>query len=201
MSTATATASTSVAKTAAEIAGQFNLSEDARNLIQPRQASDAFLAVLIEGQFYLDALRFVAYKLPKREAVWWACLCLWQTYRTEPEKKTSDALEALVRWVQEPNEENRRAADAAGKVAGVATPEGSLAAAVFFSGGSISLPDCPEVEPAPLATAQNVASAVVVASKKTKPDRIAEHQRRFLVLAADVASGRVPWESTPAGDE
>ncbi len=191
------TASEPQTRTAAEVAGQFDLSDDARKLLGPHPTSDAFLAALIQNKLYPDGLRFVAYMLPRREAIWWACLCLWQLYRTEPGRKTSEVFQRVVRWVQEPDEENRRGAYAAGRAAGVTTPEGGLAAAVFFSGGSISLPDCPEVEPGPLATAQNVASAVVLASLKVKAPKISEYQRRFLALATDVARGRVPWIPDP----
>ena len=184
-------------QTAAELCRHFKLSDDAQQLLGSAATPAEFFTPLVRKELYLDALRLAAYDLPKREAIWWGSLCLWRVHRSKPPQKLAGVLQAVLDWLRDPNEENRRAADRAGKEAGIDSPAGSLATAVFFSGGSISLPGLPEVESDPFATAQNVASAVVLASKKVKPERISQCQREFLVLAADVASGCLPWETTP----
>lgn len=183
---------------AAEIAREIKLGGEARQLLNDRQTAAEYLALLDRERLYPDALRFAAYSLSKREAVWWGCLCLWQVYRPRPTVRQEEALKAALAWVQEPSEENRRSADAASQVTGQDTPAGGLALAAFYSGGSISLPGLPSVAPKPFLTAKTVAGVVLLASCQISPDQIAQCQRQFLALAADVAEGRSRWQPAPA---
>ncbi len=182
-------------RTTEQIVAVCRLSDEARECFQPGQTPNAFLSLLIQREFYLDALRFTAHKLEKRAAVWWAALCLWDQERPQPNEAADAAFQAVVDWVRDPNEGNRRAADAVGIAAGINTPVGMLGLAIYFSEGSISLPDCPEVKPEPHAMAQQVAAAVVLASKTSQNGfgNVIAAQRRFLVLAAGVEEGDLPW--------
>lgn len=185
---------TGCSRPASDVARNVPLGQEAAGLLKPDQTSGEFLAVLINCGLRLDAIRFAAHALRKHEAVWWGALCLWEFYRPDPAAGVSQVLQATVRWLQEPDDQNRRAVDAAGKNAGGNTPAGSLATAVFFSGGSVSLPELPEVQPKPHMTAQNVANAVVLACKQTGVARQAEFQSHCLLLALDVARGELPWQ-------
>jgi hypothetical protein len=180
-------------KRAVDVCRHVQLSDEARKYLFEEQTAPQFLSLLIKNGLYEDALRFVAYDLGKREAVWWGCLCLWEAYRPSPPPTIDAALQAVVAWVQQPEEPQRREADAAGKAAGVNTPAGMLAEAVYCSGGSISLPDLPEVEPDEWLTAQMVAAAVVLASKSKGPEQKVALQRRFLVVAGEVTGVRLRW--------
>src|SRR5262249_49233476 len=64
------------AKTAAEVCKRFTLSEPAQKLLRPELTPRQFLDLLVEKQQPIDAVRFLAYGLPKPEAVWGACLCV-----------------------------------------------------------------------------------------------------------------------------
>jgi hypothetical protein len=64
------------AKTAAEICRTCPLSEAAAKLLREDMQPRPFLDLLIDKQHYADAARFLAHTLPKRAAVWWACLCI-----------------------------------------------------------------------------------------------------------------------------
>jgi hypothetical protein len=59
----------------------------------------------------------------------------------------NDALGAIERWITQPSDDTRRAAWAASEVAGLESPAGAAAAAVFFTGGSIASPDVSPVPP------------------------------------------------------
>jgi hypothetical protein len=74
-----------------------------------------YLDALTEQRLYRDALQFVAHLLPPRFAVWWGCLCAWHAARPEPPSVVAEALHAAVRWVLDPSEANRRAAEAPGQ--------------------------------------------------------------------------------------
>lgn len=183
---------------AAEICRHCKLGEEARALLHEDIEAPAFLQQLVEKEHYTDALRFAAYLLPKRAAVWWGSLCVWQLQRPKPSEDVAAALKATVSWVRNPNEENRRAAEAAGQKLGFRSPAGTLALAAFFSAGSISRPDLPEVAPDPYLTAKTVAGAVVLSTALVKPDRKIACQRHFLALASEVMEEKIAWDPAPA---
>jgi hypothetical protein len=178
------------APTAAAICKQFELGEDARGLLDDEASADEFVEALVQNRLLTDAIRFTAYRLSKREAVWWGCLCAWEVCRPKPTPAAAEALKASALWARDPSEENRRAAEAAAEPA-VATPAGNLAMAAFLSGGSMSPPKMPVVAPAPGLTARLVSEAVLLASRLAPPDQTPAHQRRFLGIASEITSGRL----------
>jgi hypothetical protein len=53
-----------------EICAQVELSADAQKLVNDQLSPDAYLDLLIEKEQWVDAIRLLAFGLPKREAVW-----------------------------------------------------------------------------------------------------------------------------------
>lgn len=182
---------------AADICKRFELGEIARALLDAEDEPDEFLAVLMENRLFTDAIRLTAYRLSKRQAVWWGCLCAWDVCRPSPSSQVTAALQACARWVREPNEEHRRESERTADAV-LGTPAGNLALAVFLSGGSISAPQSPSVSPGPLLTAKLVAEAVLLASRIAVPEKTVECQRRFLGMAAEISAGQVPIASGPS---
>lgn len=184
-------------RTAAEVARDCPLSDEALQLLTPQLMPGKYVATLIGQKQFADAVRFTAFNLPKRKAIWWAALCLWDACRVDEDEKLPLAVDAVFRavvaWLQDPSEANRRAVEAAGREAGAASPYGQLATAAFFSGGNVSLPDQPEVASKPSSTAKAVASVVLAASKRKKPPNAVAAQQAYLVLAADLTKGKLPW--------
>jgi hypothetical protein len=180
---------------AVDICRRFEVGDDARALLGDKLTSDAYLELLLQQQLHDDALKFVAHWLPKREAVWWGCLCVWKTRRPNPPEKEAAAIQAAVRWVADPTERHRRRCEIAGQTAGAGTPAGCLALAACWSGGSMAPAGQPEVAPPPFLTSQIVAAALNLAASMAETDRRAEHQRIFLQLAREVASGQNRWTS------
>jgi len=182
---------------ATEVAEHCPLSGDGRGLLAPNLTPGQFIALLISQELYADAIRFTAFDFSNREAVWWGALCLWEACRSgvdQPKTPPSDPVfQSLIAWLQKPSEDNRRTVETAGREAGITTPRGQLAMAAFFTEGSMSLPGQPEVKPEPWFTSKNVASVVLAASKTGRPSKVEESQRRFLVLAAELAKGQLPW--------
>ena len=130
--------STMSTTTAAEIRARYEPSPAVARIecgdLTPRQLVD----VLVESGLYLDTIDFLAHALPKREAVWWACLGVRHTLGAALPPKEFAALKAAVEWVLEPDEPKRRAAQAAGEAADFGTPAGCAALAVYGSGGSLT---------------------------------------------------------------
>ena len=61
---------------ASAICDALVLTPDARALLTPGQEPAAFLELLRKHELWPDAVRFLAFALTPRQAVWWACLCV-----------------------------------------------------------------------------------------------------------------------------
>jgi Family of unknown function (DUF6931) len=125
----------------------------------------AALEALESGGLAADAVKLVAHALPRREGVWWVCMCARATMPTDLQAADRAALNAAETWVRKPSDENRRAAFAAAEQARFGTPEAWAGVAAFWSGDSI------------------------LASVRTDPSRQAGRLARFLASARDIASG------------
>src|SRR5262245_8141160 len=175
---------------AADVCQRYEPSAEARALLQPGLTANDFLRTLDARHQFADGLRFAACALPSREAIWWGSLCVWSIYRPKPPDDVPLTLNAVVGWVQEPTEENRRVAETMIEAAGVDTPAGGLAAAIFFSGDNIAPADQPEVKPKAFLWSKLVAGAVVQATNLVPPDKKKECERQFLSYVFDVADGK-----------
>jgi hypothetical protein len=182
------------ARTATEVCQRFALGEEATKLLVDSQTPPQFLVVLTEKQQYIDAIRFLAYCLPKREAVWWACACARGVLGDKPAAPVAAALQAAEKWVADPSEDNRRPAMSAAEAAGLGNPAGCAAAAVFWSGGSLAPPNLPVVPPGEHLTAHGAASSILLAAVLTEPEKAADKHRRFLTLGMEVANGVHRWK-------
>lgn len=175
---------------AADVARPLTLSEPATKLLapdmKPRQFFDALAAAPALAD---DAIRFLAAALPKREAVWWGVLCVKDAI-PKPPPEAGKAIAAAESWVKDQSEANRRAAEAAAELAGYGTPAGCLAAAAFWSGGSLAPPHLAAVPPKDELTGTAVAGALLLASIAS-PAGPAAAKAKFLALGADVTSGKL----------
>ncbi len=177
-----------------KICEDIKLGDPARELLDDELTPKAYFDLLAQNGLDDDAIRFIARWMPKREAVWWGCLCAWSVCRPDPSEEVDAALKAAVRWVQDPSEDNRQATRPRRKAPKSRTPARRVALAVFHSSGSISLPDLPEVPPAPATTAKMIAGAVGLAANQGAPSKIADRRRQFLRLGVEVVSGENSWE-------
>lgn len=190
------------AATAADVCKNFELKEEARPLLTPSQTPREFLEVLLANKKNAAAIDFLAHALPAREAIWWGSLCLQHVSGSKLPPVEAAAEKAAVRWVLDPTEENRRAAQAPGEAARVGTSAGCLAMAATWTGGSLAppvpsphakAPPIPPVPPGPFLPAEAVAGAVMLAAVKAEPTKVIETQRLFVELGVGVAEGRFVW--------
>ncbi|MHB1561136.1 MAG: DUF6931 family protein [Isosphaeraceae bacterium] len=167
--------------------------DEARALLAEGMTVRAYLDAMAAQGLHLDALRVLAQALPKREAVWWACLVAAEALGSEPTPEAAAALEVARAWVIDPTDENRRAAFPASQKAGLGTPVGCAAAAAYFSGGSLAPPEYPEVAPPAEITGKMVANAIMLAAVIREPEKADAKQAAFLCKGLEVAEGRHPW--------
>jgi hypothetical protein len=165
------------------------LSDQARGLLKPAMPVRPFLAALIDAGLVTDALRLFAYALPKREAVWWACLCARQAQPEPPNPADVEIIKASEAWVYRPNDQARRSAMDLAMKTGFDRAAHWPAAAVFWSGGSIAPPEAPPVEPAESLTGNAVVGAVLLALVQPDAGAAEQKRRRFLAQALDIAEG------------
>jgi hypothetical protein len=175
---------------AADLGQRFTLSEPAARLLTDDLTPERYLDLLAEKHLHADAVRVLAYGLPKREAVWWACLCLREALGANAPPKAQRALEAAEQWVTSPSEANRRAAKQAAEAAGIGTPAGLTALAASWSGGGPMHSAGSGVSSPDNLTAEGVAGAVLLAVAGAPPDDVAGRWRWFLALGLAVASGK-----------
>jgi hypothetical protein len=185
-------------KGAAEVSQRARLGEEARSLLAEGMMSRQYLDRLIERRMHADAVQFLAHALPKREAIWWACLCITERLGPDPSPAAAAALEAARAWVIDPKDEKRRAAFPAAEAAGIGTPPGCAAAAAYFSGGSLAPAHLPAVTPAEHLTAHMVASALTLAAVIREPEKAVEKYASFLRSGFEVASGKIAVPESPA---
>jgi hypothetical protein len=176
------------AATAQEIGSQCPLSDDGKAELKPEMPPVAFIDALAGKGLHVDAFHFLARALPKREAVWWACLCARTLTPDTAKPEMVAALRTAEAWVFKPSEENRRAAEKAAKATQDPHPARWSAMAAFWSGGSMAPPDGPEVKPAEDLTAKAVAAAVVLAAG-LEPAQSETRNKQFIECGLDIAAG------------
>jgi len=168
---------------------QIGMGRKARLFLRPGLTPRQYLGRLLVHGIISEGIRFQAHTLTKREAVWWACLCLRSVNDPMRKPKQAAALKAAVRWVLDPSEPNRLAAGAAGKAASFSTSVGCIAMSVFWSGGGLD----------PLLTANTLAVTIAAASAEGDLEEINVNMKRFLALGISIAKGQYLW--TPNEDD
>jgi hypothetical protein len=152
------------------------------------EIGDALVRLEAAG-FATEAVRVMAHALPKREAVWWACMCALHTAPPDLPEADRLARETAELWVRQQKDEQRRAAFAHAEASGFQTPEAWSAVAAFWSGDSMSPVDLPAVPPAPHLTGTAVAGSVALAGVRGDVKRQAARLKRFLESGRNIAAG------------
>ena len=142
--------------------------EPALELLRPELTLEALYSCWLENEQLASAIRLIAAVLPPRESVWWAWISARHATQmaggTAPTAAVHDALGAVEAWVVRPDDATRRAAWEAGNAAGLDSPVGMAAAAVFLSGTTVAPPDLPPVPPPPGAAVPLIGGAVLLAA-------------------------------------
>lgn len=175
------------AATAAEVCQHWKVPDEAQPLLRPDMSPEQFLKQLMKQKLYLPAVEFLAHGLPKREAVWWACVCLRSVQGSYEQPAFQAQLTAAENWARGPTEENRLAASASVARHGHDTPAAWVASAAGWSGGSFTTPPEPPVPPDEYLTAKSAAGAITLAATQA-PKPLKEYPA-FLALGIEVANG------------
>jgi len=168
---------------------RLELDGDGEAAIAGADSAGLALERLVAAARLADAMKVCAHALPRREAVWWACMCARAVPDAALPPTDAAAIEAAETWVRRPDEAARRAAAAAAEKTGFSTPEAWVAMGAFWSGGSMAGEGQPIVPPPDHLTGAAVAGAVMLASVRHAPARQKERLEKFLASARDIAGG------------
>ncbi len=178
------------APTAVEVCAHVELDEPASAMLRPEHTPQDYVAALTGAQHWRAAALFLAFALPAREAVWWGCLCARSVMTAESPPMALAALQSAEAWAYAPTEENRRSAEAAAMTDGALEHAAGWAAmSAFWSGGSLSPAENPEVPPEPTLVAKAVQAALLIASVGDPPEQAPDRLRAFVAWGTDIAAG------------
>jgi hypothetical protein len=167
----------------------LKLVDEAAEAVEGCQSVSEALDRLEHGGFLMEASRLLAHALPRREAVWWTCMCARHTEPADLPEADRKARAAAEQWVRQPNDSNRIAAKQQSDATGLSTPESWAAMAVFFCGESITPEGQPIVPPKPHIAGRTLAGAVVLSAVRTDPKRQKDRLQRFLESGRNIAAG------------
>lgn len=180
--------------TVGEICARIEDLEDAaRQLLEEGQTHEQYVAALESAELYVDASRFLAHALARRDAVEWAVNCVQHACGTGLSAADAHALEVTRAWVDDPTEAHRRAAEQAAQALEHKTPASWAATGAVWSEGNLAPVDAPVVvPPQPHFTALAVAGSVMLAAVDKEPEKQSEKYHEFfrmgLKQGASIAS-------------
>jgi hypothetical protein len=178
----------------------LELSAEIQEMAKTSADADELIDQLAADEHYLDALRLRGYLLPKRDAVWWGCLCVRDELDEPLPENQLAACAAAVAWVTDPTEARRRDCERASDAAGSNGPGGLLAISAFWSDGSIGPASAPEVPPDERLTCQGLAAALVIAAYLGDSTKVNERMTAFFDKGKQVAAGEIPYPSVEADE-
>jgi hypothetical protein len=177
--------------TMGDVYPRLGLTGESASLVASETDIPHAIGRLEECGFINDAAKLMAHGLPRRESVWWACMCASYTTPADLPDEDREALAAAENWVRKQTDEIRREAFNHAQKAGFGTPEAWAAMAAFWSGDSMSPLGQPKTPPAPHLTGTAVIGSVVLSAVRTHPARRDERLRRFLASGREIAEGGV----------
>jgi hypothetical protein len=151
-----------------------------------KPAVEQFESLVAAGAF-ADAITFLASALPSREAVGWGCICVRKYAPPLAGSPALAALEAAERWVSATDDRHRRVAFDAAEKAGFETPSAIVAAAVHFTGGSITPEGMEEAPPPEGVHAKMIAGAINICAAMGEAQTMQERYEGCLALGRRVA--------------
>jgi hypothetical protein len=177
------------AKLAREVCSQFELSNDAKALLDDQASPDVFLDRLLEHNHLADAIRLLAFALPKREAVWWSCQCVRECLASDASPQALAAIKAAEEWVRKPTEENRWAAKEPGEMVGFDKAAAWTAMGAFWSGGSMVPAHLPAMAPGLTFCGMAVSGAILLAAAQNEPEKAVDRFKQFMAYGVEIANG------------
>ena len=184
-------------RTVAEICSDFELQEEAKLHISGEPMPHEFVDRLLRARLYADATRFLAYGLPIRQTVWWACLCVRNIPACRDDEIAAETMLAAEAWVKNPSEENRKIALTAGSRHNFEMPGAPAvwtAMAAGWSGGATATTN-ENVSAASEHLTAHAASGAIILAATVESENAKEMYRKFLETGVQIAQGKMKISS------
>jgi len=200
--TPTTQSSSAAESSVAWLIERTRLSDDAMPLVESAADGGALVQALTANGKTIEAVKVIAAALPPREGVWWAWVSArhaaqFGTPGGSPPPEVTAALTAVEQWIANPDDERRRAAWAAGERAGLESPAGCAAAAIFFTAGSVAPADVTPVPPPAGIDRMLVGNAVALAAA-ANPDLFEALAGAYIAQGLEVVKQLGGWEKSVA---
>lgn len=180
------------ASTAAEITARVDLSSDAKAYLLPDLSPQACLALLVDSELVGDAIRFMAFALPVREAIWWAAVVAYNSLE-KPTELESSCIERAAAWVYNPGEALRRGCFELAEKAGFQGAAAYAALAVFWSGGSLAPEGMPDAPADPSLGPIGAGASILLSITAGDPLKLNERFEAAILRAVNIANGGNGW--------
>lgn len=177
------------AATAEELLVNIDLSDEASDYIVADTAPEISIVRLMDAGLYPDAVKLLAHGLPKREAVWWSCLCTRDIHNPQTDENNSKALHAAESWVKNPTEERRQICKRLGEATKYQTPASWAATAASWCHGSLAGDGEPAIEPPEHLYAHAVAGSVTLSAVLADPVDPTKSFKKYLAQGLSLARG------------
>jgi hypothetical protein len=177
--------------------------DDTKALVSDASDGAALVASLTTNNKTAEALRVIAAALPPREGVWWAWVSVRHAAQAAAPGGTippnvAGVLAEIERWISTPDEANRLAVWAAGERAGLDTPAGCAAAAVFFTSGSVAPPDVSPPVPPPAGIDRMLVGNAVSLAAATNPVHFEALAGAYIAQGLEVVKQLGGWDKAVA---
>jgi len=165
--------------------------DDVANIPTPGMKSTEFINILIEKKLFVEAIRYLAIALPRREAIWWSCATnRGLSLEKKNELNEQKAWDTIEEWVYNPTDENRLKTYGIAETLNFETPGAYGAMGVFWSGGSLAPPETGQiVPPNPGLTGTAVGASILMTCARGDPQKTSDRQKTALEIGLDVAYG------------
>ncbi|WP_370981188.1 hypothetical protein [Agaribacterium sp. ZY112] len=178
------------ALTAEELLNHFELTDEgSEDVVILDTAPQISIERLRDAGFFHDSVKLLAHGLPKREAVWWACLAARKAQTPETDEANINALLAAEAWAKKPSEDNRLRCKELGELTKSKTAASWAATAAAWCTGSMTPEGEPEVPPPEYLFAHAVAGCVSLAAALIDPEKLEENYKYFIAQGLDLARG------------
>lgn len=150
---------------------------------------EKFIEVLSDAGRWLDAIKVLAHALPRREAVWWACMCATQVESLKTDKEELAALESAEKWVFKPTDEHRADAFQMAQKSRSSSLGTMCALAAAFSQKKLPIAKDQEMEVDIAEFPKMINGTVVMAATKGDMAEFNERLQNFLASGTNIACG------------
>lgn len=168
------------------------LETEGEQLLRPGLTTREYFQTLMAQGCVLDARRVLSHVLPKRHALWWGLLCVWEAC-PQPAENVREVLAGVAQFIFEPTEARRRTVEDLAELVRPTSSAYCLAMGAFLSGGSMSRPELPAVLPKPFLTGRLAGVAVYLAAVAREPLKYRQRLEQYIHLGLELARHAEPW--------